>query len=169
MSKFLLLLMVAIFGVFVYLMCFQNMIVYPLLIPVILLVAIWYIVTFLITKKMVEKQRGGEEFLYLKGQIVDKIKNDVTYGALVVTSSEMVFYKRKNWKGGVAVIWSAFIPALESYELERVDGKHKGIKLSIKGETHPIFIATNDIEKKEKEFRAMIGWQDENIVDITEN
>ena len=161
MSRAVLLLMLALFGVFVYFTCFKGVIIYPLLIPIILLVAIWYMITFLVTKKMVDKQRGGEPLLFLKGQFIDKIKNEVVYGALVVTSTEMVFYKRKSWKGGVQVIWSAFVPSLESYELESVDGKHKGIKLSIKGETHPIYIATKAIEKEEKEFRTLLGWQEE--------
>lgn len=70
----------------------------------------------------------------------------------------MVFYKRKDWKGNVDIIWSAFIPALESYEMGDVDGKHKGIKLSIKGDLHPILIASKSISKEEASFQKIIGW-----------
>ena len=164
MSHFLLLLIVAIFGVFVYLMCFKASIIYPLLIPILILLILWYVITFLVTKKMVDKKREGESLLFLRGQLIDKITGSVTYGALTVTSSELVFYKRKSWKGGIDVIWSAFVPSVESYELKKVDGKHNGIELSIKGETHPVFIATNAIRKKEEEFRALLGWHDEAIV-----
>lgn len=161
MSRAVLLIMLALFGIFVYYNAFKGIIIYPLLIAIVILVGIWYVMTFLVTRKMVDKQRRGESFLFLRGQLVDKIRNEVVYGALVVTRTELVFYKRKNWNGGIQAVWSSFTPALESYEIERVDGKHKGLKLSVKGEIHPIYIATKSIEKEEKAFRAIIGWPEE--------
>lgn len=159
MSKALLLLMLVFFGIFVFLMCFKNLIIYPLLIPIIVLVVIWYFVTFFVSKKMVSKKRVGEEYLFFRGQLIDKNSGDITYGALAVSKNDMVFYKRKAWNGGVEIIWSAFVPALESYEMGDVDGKHKGIKLSIKGDLHPILIACKEIGKEEDAFATMIGWK----------
>lgn len=161
MSRALLALLFIVFGVFVFLMCFKNTVVYPLLIPIIIIVALWYIVTFLVTKKMVDKARGGEKLLFLRGQYIDSAKNDVIYGALAVSSNELVFYKRRNWNGGIMPIWSAFNTTVESYELEKVDGKHNGIKISIRGEIHPILIISSSIEKEEKAFRTLLGWGDE--------
>lgn len=159
MSRALLTLLFIVFGVFVFLMSFKNMVVYPLLIPIIILVVLWYIVTFLVTRKMVAKVRK-DKLLFLRGQYIDKVKNDVIYGALAVTSSEIVFYKRRKWNGGITPIWSAFNSTIESYELEKVDGKHKGIRISVKGEIHPILIACGSIEKEEKAFRSFLGWDE---------
>lgn len=158
MSSVLLLLLLAVIGVFVYLMCFKNMIVYPLLIPVLAIAAIWYVVTFLVTKGMVKKQRGNESFLFIRARLIDDRSNNIVYGALVATKDEVVFYQRKNSGGGIKVCWSAFVPTIESYSLEKVDGAHNGIKLSIKGETRPILIASGQIAKNEKAFRDIIGW-----------
>lgn len=159
MGKALLYLLVLVFGIFVYFASFKHMVIYPLLIPIVLLFVLWYIVSFYISKKMIEKQRPGEEMLVFKGQLIDKNKDEVIYGALAVTRSEFVFYKRKGWKGGVEIIWSAFVPALESYEMCEVDGKHKGVKLSFKGELRPILIASKTIAKSEEAFSKTIGWQ----------
>ena len=159
MSKLLLYLMLLLFGIFVFLMTFKQMIVYPLLIPIILLVVLWYFVTFYVSKKKIIEARKGESFLFFRGQLVDEINSNVIHGALVVSAGAMVFYKRKDWKGDVEIIWSTFTPSLESYELCTVDGKHKGIKLSIKGDLHPVLIASNSIAKSEDSLGAMLGWE----------
>ena len=160
MSKILLYSLVLVFGIFVFFASFKHMVIYPLLIPIILLFVLWYITSFYISKKMIEKQRSGDDMLVFKGKLIDMCKNDVVYGALAVTRTELVFYKRKSWNGGVEIIWSAFVPALESYELCTVDGKHKGIKLSIRGDLKPVLIASKSIMEAEKEFSEMIGWNE---------
>ena len=159
MSKLLLYLMLLLFGIFVFLMTFKQMIVYPLLIPIILLVVLWYFVTFHVSKKKVLKIRKGEEFLFFRAQLIEETNSNVIHGALVVSSGVMVFYKRKDWKGNLEIIWSTFTPELESYELCTVDGKHKGIKLSVKGDLHPTLIASNGIYASEEAFKSMLGWE----------
>lgn len=158
MSKVLLYSLVLVFGVFVFFASFKHMVIYPLLIPIILLFVLWYIASFYISRRMIEKQRPGDAMLVFKGKLIDTTRNEVVYGALAVTNTELVFYKRKNWNGGVEIIWSTFVPALESYELCTVDGKHKGIKLSVRGDLKPVLIASKAIMQSEKEFASMIGW-----------
>lgn len=149
------------FGVIVYFMAVKSLIIWPLFIPLLLLVLLWYITSFVVTEKMIVKARGEEKFFFLRCQMIDEVKNELIYGALAITSNEIVFCRRKGASGGIEVFWSCFTGALEGYELRKVDDFHPGIMLNIKGETKPKRIVSKEISKKEKEFRAALGWPEE--------
>lgn len=160
MGKNLKLLIFLNFGVIVYFMAFKDMIIWPLFIPLFIIVAIWYVTVFVVTEKMVRKVRGEEPLFFTRCQMIDE-KNEMVYGALTATENEIVFYKRKSLKGGIEIVWTAFVSGIESYRMEKVDDYHPGITISINGENHPFKFCSKDIFKREKEFRKAIGWPEE--------
>lgn len=161
MAKTFKLLIALIFGVIVYFMAVKSMIVWPLFIPLLIVVILWYVTSFVVTEKMVRKARGEEKFFFLRCQMVDEVKNELVYGALTVTSNEILFCRRKSASGGVEIVWSCFTAALEGYELGKVDEFHPGVSLSISGENKKVRIVSKGIAKREKEFRSALGWPEE--------
>lgn len=162
MGKNLKLLIALNFGVIVYFMVFKSMIVWPLFLPLFILVAVWYVAVFVVTEKMVRKVRGDESFFFSRCQLIDD-SNQMVSGALVITSNEIVFYKRKSLKGGVEASWSAFTSTIESYRIEKVDDYHPGVTLSVAGESRPTRICSKTIYSNEKEFRKALGWPEEAV------
>lgn len=160
MGKNLKLLIALNFGVIVYFMTFKSMIVWPLFLPLFILVAVWYVSVFVVTEKMVRKVRGDEDFFFSRCQIIDE-NNQMVYGAIVITNNELVFYKRKSLKGGIEISWTTFSGSVESYRMEKVDDYHPGVTLSIVGDTRPVKLCSKKIFGDEKSFRKALGWPEE--------
>lgn len=158
MSRSILLAILALFGIFVYLAAFKGLIVWPLMLPILILVGIYYITTSLVTRKMLEKGRGDSDFFSVRAGLISKDGTTLTQGAIAVTSTEIVFYSRKTANGGIKPAWSCFVAELEGYTIKKVDDWHKGIVLSLAGSESEVKLASRDIEKKESEFRAALGW-----------
>ncbi len=161
MTKLILLLILILFGVFVALMAFRSMIVWPLMAPIFLLLVLYYITSSLVTRKMLEKGRGEKDFFSIRCSLVSKDGTAITPGAMTVTANEIVFYSRKSWKGGIKPIWSCFSQELEGYTIKRVDDRHAGIVLSLAGANAEVKIASSSIQKKEKAFRNALAWPEE--------
>ena len=161
MSRAILLAILALFGVFVYLISFRGIIVWPLMIPVAVLLALYYVTTSLVTRRMLEKARGESGFFSFRASLVSKDGTSLTPGAMAVTQSEIVFYARKGAKGGVRPAWSCFVPEIEGYTLKKVDDWHNGIILSLSGESQEVKFASRSIAKEEGRFRAALGWPED--------
>ena len=161
MSRPILLAILALFGIFVYLAAFKGLIVWPLMVPILLLVGIYYITTSLVTRKMLEKGRGDSDFFSVRAGLISKDGTSLVQGAIAVTGNEIVFYSRKIAKGGIKPTWSCFTAEIEGYTIKKVDDWHKGIVLSLSGSDSEIKLASRDIEKKEKDFRKALGWPEE--------
>ena len=86
-----------------------------------------------------------------------KDEKDLIVGAFVVTKTDILFYKRKSAFGGVSVIYSASVSALEEYTIGKVDDIHSGIILHFKGDEE-VKIGAANLYKHEAEFKKMIGW-----------
>ena len=160
MKKFdpLLLVLVIAVGIFSYFAAFKGE-VHIWMIPVlILLTAVWYVCTALVTKGMIKKSRNGEDFFYSRGGLVSENGTELISGALVVTGSEIVFYQRKRYLGGVKPIWSAFTSQIESYSLEKVDDKHDGVIFTLNNSDDKVKVASKGLKKSEEEFRKALGW-----------
>ena len=69
MSRAILLSILVLFGIFVYLISFEGMIVWPLMVPVVLLVGIYYIITSVVTRRMIEKARGEGDFFSVRASL----------------------------------------------------------------------------------------------------
>ena len=150
--------LVCIVGVFSFFAAFKGE-VHLWMIPVILLVTgIWYICNWVITVKMIKKSRGDESFFFIHGSLVTNNETELVSGALAATGSELVFYRRKGYLGGVKPIWSCQVNQIESYSLEKVDDKHDGIIISILGSDEKTKIASKTLKKRENEFRNTLGW-----------
>ena len=158
MSRAILLSILVLFGIFVYLISFEGMIVWPLMVPVVLLVGIYYIITSVVTRRMIEKARGEGDFFSVRASLVSKDGTSLTPGAIAVTNSEIVFYARKGPMGGVRPVWSCFVAEIEGYTMKKVDDWHNGIILSLTGEDREIKIASRSIAKNEVRFRTALGW-----------
>ena len=161
MSRPILLAILALFGIFVYLAAFKGLIVWPLMVPILLLVGIYYITTSLVTRKMLEKGRGDSDFFSVRAGLISKDGTSLVQGAIAVTGNEIVFYSRQGAKGGIKPSWSCFVQEIEGYTIKKVDDWHKGIVLSLAGSESEVKIASRDIGKKEKEFRKALGWPEE--------
>lgn len=161
MSRTILLLILVLFGIFVYLAAFEGMIVWPIMAPILLLLAAYYVTTSVVTRKMLEKGRGDSDFFSIRASLVSKDGTCLTPGAIAVTSNEIVFYSRQSAKGGIKPSWSCFVQEIEGYTIKKVDDWHKGIVLSLAGSESEVKIASRDIDKKEKEFRKALGWPEE--------
>ena len=161
MKRLVLLLLLAVFGVFVYYAAFKYRIIWPLIFPLMALVAIYYVITSVVTRKMIEKVRGKEDFFYQKCSMIIKDGTELQGGAMAVTGTEIVFYARASEKGGVKPVWSCFVSVLEGYTIKKVDTHHHGIALSVAGEDKEILFTSKDFGKNEKAFRAALGWPEE--------
>ena len=161
MSRPILLAILVLFGIFVYLAAFKGIIVWPIMVPILLLVAVYYITTSLVTRRMLVKGRGDSDFFSVRAGLVSKDGTSLTQGAIAVTGNEIVFYSRKSAKGGIKPSWSCFTAELEGYTIKRVDDWHKGIVLSLAGSDSEVRFASREIEKKEAEFRKALGWPEE--------
>ena len=62
MKRFVLFLILAVFGVFVYFAALRSVIIWPLVFPLFILVAIFYVISSVVTKKMIEKTRKDDFF-----------------------------------------------------------------------------------------------------------
>ena len=154
----LLLVLVAIVGVFLYFVVFKGVI-YPLLIfPIIAVAALWYLANNYISRKMVAASRGEESFFFQKAQMVDESGTELISGVLIATKDEIVFSRRKSYWGGLAVVWSTFTGALSSYRIDYIDEKRKGIILTVKGDKKEKKFICPKIAEREEEFRSFIGW-----------
>lgn len=161
MKRLVLLLILIIFGFFVYYAAAKSMVIWPLIFPLLLLVAVYYVITSLVTKKMIERVRGTEDFYCQRCSMIVKDGTELLGGALAVTDNEIVFYARASEKGGVKPSWSCFVSALEGYTIKKVDDHHQGLALSVKGETKEVRFTSKAFQKTEKEFRAALGWPEE--------
>ena len=161
MKRLILLAILAIFGVFVYYAAFRSTLLFPLLLPLAVLVAVFYVVTSLVTKGMIEKVRGEGDFLYLRCSMIVRNGTDLLGGALAVTPTEIVFYSRASERGGAKPSWSCFTASVEGYTMKKVDDFHPGVSFAIKGETDEIRFTSRRIAKEEKEFRKALGWPEE--------
>ena len=161
MKRIILLLILAIFGVFVYFAAFRNVIIWPLMLPLLVLVVVYYVISSVVTRKMVEKVRKVDSFYFIRANMIPRDGKELIGGALTVTPSEIIFYSRLSAKGGVKPIWSCFTPEVEGYTMKKVDDFHPGISFAIKGETDEIRFTSRRIAKEEKEFRKALGWPEE--------
>lgn len=160
MKKFdpLLLVLVILVGVFSYFVAFKGVVHLWMLPLLIVFTAVWYVCTALVTKGMVSHSRGGEEFFYSRASLVSSNETELISGALVITGSEIVFYKRLRYLGGVKPVWSAFTSQVESYSLEKVDDKHDGIVFKLNNSDDKIKVASRSLKKHEEELRSALGW-----------
>ena len=161
MKRLILFLVLAVFGIFVYFASFKGMIIWPLLLPLLALVGVYYVITSLVTRSMIVKARGDGDFLFIPCCMIIKNGTELLGGALAVTATEVVFYSRKSEKGGVVPSWSCFVPSIEGYQMKKVDNHHHGLSLSIAGEDREILFASRRFQKNEKAFRAALGWPEE--------
>ncbi len=145
-------------GVFSYFAAFKGMVLIWMIPLLVALTALWYVATNIVTRKMVEKRRKGEKFFFQRGGLINKDETEIINGALVATESEIIFYKRKGYLGGIVPIWSAFTFTIESYSMEKVDDKHNGIIFTFAGDDDKIKVASSQIKNREDEFRSSIGW-----------
>lgn len=161
MKRAVLALILVIFGFFVYYAAFRYMVIWPLLFPLLALVGVFYVITSVVTDGMIKKVRK-DSFFYLRCSMIVKNGEELQGGALAVTPTELVFYARRSEKGGVKPVWSCFTEAVEGYTMKKVDDHHNGISLAVSGETGEIRFVSRRAAKMEKEFRAALGWPEEN-------
>lgn len=146
-------------GIFTYFAAFKGL-VYIFLIPIILvLLVLWIIATILVTKKMIAKNRGNDDFFFSSASMISDTETELINGALAVTKDEIVFYKRKGYLGGVVILWSCFVSQINSYSFGKVDDKHNGITINLNNSSEPKRFASLSIGKKEEGFRKTIGWE----------
>lgn len=160
MKKFdpMLMVLVVVVGVFTYFVAFKGVVHLWMLPILVVLTAVWYVTTALVTKGMVKKNRKGEAFFYSRASLVSSDETELISGALVVTGSEIVFYRRAGYLGGVKPVWSAFTSQIESYSLEKVDEKHDGIILKMNNSENSVKVASKSLKKREDELREALGW-----------
>ncbi len=158
MKRTVLFLILAVFGIFVYNAAFRYMVIWPLLFPLLALVGIYYVITSVVTRKMIAKVRD-DDFLYLRCSMISDNGEELQGGALAVTSSELVFYVRRSEKGGVNPAWSCFAQSVDGYTMKKVDTHHSGLALSLAGETKEVRFVSRSIKGKEAELRKALGWE----------
>lgn len=160
MKRFLLFVLLALLGTMLYFMYSDGLIYWQFIPLMAIVIAAYYVSANVVTRHMVEKQREEKDFFIVKGNISSKDGKELIVGVLVATENELVFYRRKGAFGGLQVIWSGFVSALEEYTIGRIDDQHYGITLSFRG-GEDVKIGSSSISKKEAEFRAAIGWKEE--------
>lgn len=157
MKKLLLLLLVALFGGMVYFIYFKGLIYWQFIPAMAIVLALYYVASTVVTKSMVKKVLGDDEFFITKGSIPSKDQKELIVGALVITKNDILFYKRKEALGGVSLIYSANVNALETYTLDKVDDIHNGIVFHFNGDEE-VKIGAYGMSKKENEMRHVLGW-----------
>lgn len=158
MKKLVLFLILAVFGIFVYFVSFRGAVLYPLIFVLIVMVGIYYVISSLVTRKMVVKARGEEGFFYLRCSKISDDETSTIPGALAVTSHELVFYVRKDAIGHIRPLWSCSVQELDSYDIRKVDDHHSGIAIKLAGDENEIKFISSSIARKESGFKSALGW-----------
>ncbi len=161
MKRVVLLLILAFFGVFVYYAAVKSTVIWPLIAPMLALVVVYYVITSVVTRAMIEKVRGDDSFFCQRCSMIVKEGTELLGGSLAVTESEVVFYARKSEAGGVKPSWSCFTNQIEGYTIRKVDDHHLGLALSVSGESKEVRFTSRSFQKNEKEFRKALGWPEE--------
>ena len=158
MKRIVLFSILAVFAVFVYYASFCGMVIWPLILLELPLVALYYVISSVVTEKMIIKQRGSEEFLYAKASMITPDSTTLMPGALAITPSDIVFYTRKKASGGIQVSWSCSTAGISEYSLGKVDGFHKGLSLVLSGEEEPVKFVSSSLQNREQELKKALGW-----------
>jgi hypothetical protein len=125
----------------------------------VLLGFLYYVTEDVVTEKMVEKATGEKGFFSVKGgYIADKKATQFSKGRLVITSSEIRFYKRAAGSGGCALLYSVSVPELASFSLGKVDEFHNGIVFTLKSGAEVLF-SSKEIASKEAEVKKALAWE----------
>lgn len=160
MRRFLLLILLALFGAMIYFIYSKSLIYWQFIPLMAIVIALYYVSTNVVTRHMIEKAREEKDFFMVKGNIASKDGKELIVGVLVATKTELIFYRRKTAFGGIEILWSGFVSSLEEYTIGKVDDQHNGIILKFRGGDE-MKIGSLSISKKESEFREAIGWLEE--------
>lgn len=140
MRKLSLILIALNFGLIVYFMVFKRVINWLLFIPLFLIFIFWYVVSYYVSKKMVQKELKSSFFFFTSSKLMDE-KNEVLLpGALVITEKEILFYIRKKWNGGLEEVFSFRKNNLDSYEIKKWDQNREGLSIEGDGKTYSVII-----------------------------
>ena len=148
----------AVFAVFVYFASFRGMVIWPLILLELPLVAVYYLISSVVTEKMIRKQRGNESFMYVKASMITPDSTTLMPGALTITSSDVIFYTRRSAGGGVKVSWSCSSREINEYNLGKIDGFHKGLSLTLSGQEEPVKFVSGSVQTREAELRSALNW-----------
>ncbi len=138
---------------------FTNNLYNIILVAILLLLGVaYYVMEDVVTEGMVKKATGEDFFFSFKGGYI-KQSNATTFskGRIVVTPTEIRFYKRNKDIGGCLLLYSCFVNELKSYSLGKVDEFHTGITFTLNSDEEVLF-ASKEIVKKEAELKKVLGW-----------
>ena len=158
MKQLMLLLILAVFGVFVFFVSFRGMVILPLIPVLVALVAVYYVISSVVSRRMIEKARPGEDFLYLRCSKISDDETSSVPGAMAVTFSDIVFYVRKDARGSIRPAWSCSAAEVESYDMRKVDERHSGVAIKLAGREDEVKFISSSAAKREADFRRYLGW-----------
>lgn len=122
---------------------------------------LFYVMTALVTEKMVKSSLKDGNAFCVRAGLVKTGGKELLSGILSVSSGMLMYHVRKGDLGGVRLVWSADVQTLEEYSIGKIDEYHSGIRLKLKGEDSEYLFSSRKIASMEKEFRAALGWPDE--------
>ena len=120
---------------------------------------LYYVSEDVVTERMIKKATGESSFFSVKaGYITQKNATTFSKGRLVITPTEIRFYKRLKDIGGCLLLYSCFTKEVESYNLGKVDEFHNGVSFTLVSKEEVLF-SSNEIKKQEKGLKKALNWQ----------
>ncbi len=141
----------------VYTSLYKGYIFTPILLVMTLLALLYYVMTSVVTKGMVNRKEK-KDTLSARAGLVDS--DNLIPGRLAFDSGRITFYRRKGDLGGVTAEFSIRTEDLESYSIGKINEYHSGIRLkSIDGREYSL--KSSAIIRDEKTFSDALGFTPE--------
>ncbi len=152
----------AVIAYIVYTSLYKGYILWPLLVLMAFLAAVYYVTTSLVTYGMVKKMISDDDpdFIIRSGYI-EKNGKDLTSGVLVVSRGRICMFARKGDLGGCRPVFEAAVDEVESYSIGKVDDYHMGLSIDLKKKAGPYRFTGRKFAGREAEFRNALGWGEE--------
>lgn len=149
----------AIIAYIVYTSLYKGFIIWPFLLLMAVLAAVYYVTTSLVTSGMVRKALGcGSPSFILRAGFIEKNGTDLTNGIFAISGGRIMMFARKGDLGGCKAIFEADISDVESYSIGKVDDYHTGLILELKKKKESCRFTSKKFPECEAALREALGW-----------
>lgn len=152
----------AVIAYIVYTSLYKGYILWPLLVLMAFLAAVYYVTTSLVTYGMAKKMVSDDDpDFIIRAGFIEKNGKDLTSGVFVVSRGRICMFARKGDLGGCRTVFEAAVSEVESYSIGKVDDYHTGLSLELKRKDDRYRFTSRKFAGCEAEFRRALGWGEE--------
>ncbi len=149
----------AIIAYIVYTSLYKGFIIWPFLLLMAVLAAVYYITTSLVTSGMVKKALGCDNPSFIiRAGFIEKNGKDLTNGIFAISGSRIMMFARKGDLGGCRIIFESDVADVESYSIGKVDDYHTGLILELRKKKGTCRFTSKKFPECEAALREALGW-----------